>query len=69
MLNVENVLALNHLGSLLIDEGQGASTEIIRLHDCFIIFTVPLFGGESIFEGMYRIEHVENMIKDINNWS
>ncbi|KKL68721.1 hypothetical protein LCGC14_2122090, partial [marine sediment metagenome] len=43
--------------------------EIHRLHEYYILFEIPQFGGEPDYIGSYHFFIMDEMIKKIDSWT
>lgn len=63
----EDILKLKHLECYVIPESDHGKAEVYRVNDMFILFEIPLFGGDAIFDGTYFVSRIDEMIKKIES--
>jgi hypothetical protein len=48
-------------------ESDYGKAEIFRIHDCFLLFEIPTYGGKPMFEGGYY--RINQLIDKVNSWT
>lgn len=64
------IRSLQHNTSLEISTGMDSGVEVWRLHDTYVVFSIPLFGGTPTIEGtfsVYAIDDLIELVKRITN--
>ena len=48
----------------IVPESDYGLAEILKIHDCFLVFEIPTFGGHPRFiNGFYSIDEVISLIE------
>lgn len=62
--NKKSILDLRNGECFFYDQGHEAGIEIWKVNDYFILFDIPLFGGNPTFYKMFHVGKIDEMIKD-----
>lgn len=70
----EKLMSLKNGEKYIIPESDYGKAEIWYIHDCYFIFTIPMYGGKPAFETVVQgYENKEQQMKKvldiINNWT
>lgn len=66
-LESKELLALKNGEVMEMDHGNEAKTEVWRIHAKLFIFSIPLFGGEPLFESAYHIIDSQKVCDSVNS--
>ncbi len=69
MNNEEKILKLNHGDKYIIPESDYGKAEVWFINNAYILFEIPLFGGEPIYYDTYSKEEIETLIKEVESWT
>lgn len=61
----EEILKLKQGECFIVPEGDYGKAEVWRINDVFIVFEIPLFGGEPMYSKTYHHSRIEEIIYDI----
>lgn len=61
----EEIEKLKHGECFIVPEGDYGKAEVWRINDVFIVFEIPLFGGEPIYSNSYHFSRIEDIIYEI----
>ena len=50
-------------------ESDYGRAEIFKVLDMFIVFSIPMYGGEPIYEKTCRKEDINEMMEMVARWS
>ena len=62
-------MLLKHGESYTVPESDYGKAEIYRINNVFILFSIPLYGGEPVYENVFGTHRVEDLIERVNSWS
>lgn len=48
---------------------EGGGAEVHRIHDIWVLFEIPLFGGEPQYAGTFRESELPKMLSIISTWT
>lgn len=65
----EKILALKSGEKIFISQGNESGIEIWRINHVYLIFSIPLFGGEPVYENTFFINESEQMFKELESWT
>ena len=65
----KEILNLDHGEYYTVPESDYGKANIYRLHDYYILFEIPTFGGEPRYVGSYQLLILDEMIKKIDSWT
>lgn len=69
---MEDKKAIENLKSgerYVIPESDYGKAEIWRVNDIYVLFEIPLFGGDPIFHTTYPVSQIKDMLNNVNNWT
>lgn len=65
----EKILALKDGDCYLWPESDYGKAEIWRKNNVYILFEIPMFGGEPIYDSTYLFDRVDQLIKTVESWT
>jgi len=66
---LDDVKKLKHNERFIIPEGDYGKAEIWRLNDIWILFEIPMYGGEPICYNTYTFMGLGVMLYQITKWN
>lgn len=54
---------------LHISLGEEAGAEVVKVHDIYLLFEIPMYGGEPRYTNLYRHHEVGRIFKEIRSWT
>jgi hypothetical protein len=72
MIDVQKILDLKHGESVIVSHSpcdDCGVAEIWYIHDTYLLFSIPMFGGQPIYEDDYRWHRINEMVEKIESWS
>lgn len=63
------ILKLCHGECYNVSESDYGKAEIWRLHESYLLFEIPMYGGTPRFVSGYSKHQIDEMIKVINSWT
>ena len=60
---------LSHGETYTLPESDYGKAEIYRLHDRYILFEIPMFGGHPQYAGTFHINQIDKIITIIDSWT
>ena len=60
---------LRHGEHYTAPQSDHGKAEIYRLHDRYILFEIPMFGGQPQYAGTFHINQIDKIITIIDNWA
>lgn len=52
-----------------VPESDYGKAEICRVNDIYVLFEIPLYGGEPRYSSVFPLWRIDEMIKKIDSWS
>ena len=65
----EEILKLKHGECYIVPEGDYGKAEIWLINNVYILFEIPMYGGEPQYCDCFIKNHVDEMIDKINSWT
>jgi DNA-binding ferritin-like protein (Dps family) len=59
---------LKHLQHYTWPESDYGRAEIYRINDVYVLFEIPQFGGEPVFNGVFGVFEVDKIIEMVKSW-
>ncbi len=65
----EEILKLKDGECWVWPESDYGKAEVWKINNVYILFEIPMYGGEPRFNNKYRLEYINEMIKEIKSWT
>jgi len=65
----EEILKLHSGDCYVVPESDYGKAEIWKIHDTYLLFEIPIYGGNPRFFAGYSKMRIDDMIKEINSWT
>lgn len=65
----EKIQKLKNGKCYVVPESDYGKAEVWRINNLYILFSIPMYGGEPQYEGAYGLHKIDEMITSINGWS
>lgn len=69
MTDKQAILNLKHGEHYIVPESDYGKAEIWRIHDNYLLFEIPTYGGTPIFFCSYSPWSINGMIKRYEGWT
>ena len=69
MTDKEYILNLKHGENYTVPESDYGKAEIWLIHETYLLFSIPMYGGIPQFEKSYSKNRIDDMIANYNNWT
>ena len=66
--NLQKIKKLKHLKFCYINWSEESSALVYRIENVYILFEIPLFGGEPRYSGTFQEGDEDNIIKIVDRW-
>jgi hypothetical protein len=60
---------LTHGESWVWPESDYGRAEIWLIHDEYILFEIPMYGGPPRFSNTFNIHQIEDIVKTVESWT
>lgn len=60
---------LNSGESYVIPESDYGKAEVWRLNNMYILFSIPMYGGEPTFEGCFGTHRLDDLLSKVYYWT
>ena len=64
----EEILKLKHGEKYIIPESDYGKAEVWFINDIYIVFEIPVFGGEPYFHDTYYKNQIDALIEYVSTW-
>ena len=65
----DEIFKLKHGEKWTWPESDYGHAEIWRIHDVYIVFSIPMFGGDSTYFDAFSISNVDELIYTVSSWT
>ncbi len=65
----EQILKLKNGECYTVPESDYGRAEVWKINNVYVLFSIPLYGGEPAYEQVYGLHRIDEMISSINSWS
>ena len=65
----QNILDLKSGEVYLWPESDYGKAEIWRVHNIFLLFEIPNYGGEPVYEATYHEGYIDGLVAMVNAWT
>jgi len=66
---LDHIDGLKECGSLVFHTGEDSGIEIVKLKGYFMVFTIPIYGGEPFFEAAFQTNDKKRLEKFLSSLS
>jgi hypothetical protein len=63
----QEIEKLKHGESFIVPESDYGKAEVYRINDVFVVFSIPLFGGQPFYDETFGIARIDEMIEHIES--
>ena len=63
------IVKLNHGECWTWDLGEESGAEIWKINDAYILFEIPMYGGEPRFIDVYPFQRIDDLINMVESWT
>ncbi len=53
----------------VIPESDYGKAEIVCNGNIYSLYSIPMYGGEPVFEGNYSLNDIDAMLEEIESWT
>ena len=53
----------------IISLGEESGAEIWKINSIFILFEIPMYGGNPVYSDTYPLYRLEEMVKKVYSWT
>lgn len=64
----EEILKLKHGEKFIIPESDYGKAEVWRINDILILFEIPTYGGEPMFNDTYYTSQIDALLHNVSCW-
>jgi hypothetical protein len=67
--DIAAVTGLGHGKHCTVSWSEGGGGEVHRIWDTLFLFSIPQYGGEGRFEGVFREAEIEKLVDLSRTWT
>ena len=61
--------AMPHLGEEFVFWSEEGGGQVFRVFDTYVLFSVPSYGGEPRYDGIYRSDQLQSLVETAYSWT
>lgn len=67
--HMEAIEALENGDRYFWSLGEGSGAEVWRIHDIYVLFEIPQYGGPPIFSQPFKRREIEDLVLAVLSWT
>lgn len=67
--DLDKLLNMQEGHTVYVNWHEESGGEVVKTSDSFILFSVPLYGGESRFENHYSLDSANALLDEVYSWT
>lgn len=63
------LLNMEHLDKIYMNWSEDGGAEVRRIHDVYIVFEIPQYGGNPNYHKTYQKNELQELIDTVMSWT